>query len=93
EVRIQLGDLVTGKVAMRASAQRGDYYRVAFDTHDGTPRLTALELRVAGRTFGAIWFRAPGAEHGAYYTLDGSPLEAAAFTMPVKWTRISSFFG
>ncbi|MDI9682726.1 M23 family metallopeptidase, partial [Burkholderia cenocepacia] len=30
---------------------------------------------------------------GAYYTLDGSPLEAAAFTMPVKWTRISSFFG
>ena len=54
--------------------------------------LTALELRVAGRTFGAIWFRrAPGAEHGAYYALDGSPLEAAAFTMPVKWTRISSF--
>ncbi|MCU9954812.1 M23 family metallopeptidase [Burkholderia sp. BKH01] len=93
EVRIQLGDLVTGKVALRASAQRGDYYRVAYDTNDGTPRLTALELRVAGRTFGAIWFRAPGAEHGAYYTLDGSPLEAAAFTMPVKWTRISSFFG
>ena len=92
EVRIQLGDLVSGKVAMRASAQRGDY-RVAFDTSDGTPRLTALELRVAGRTFGAIWFRAPGAEHGAYYALDGSPLEAAAFTMPVKWTRISSFFG
>ncbi|HIC7207559.1 M23 family metallopeptidase [Burkholderia stabilis] len=93
EVRIQLGDLVSGKVAMRASAQRGDYYRIAFDTNAGTPRLTALELRVAGRTFGAIWFRAPGAEHGAYYTLDGTPLEAAAFTMPVKWTRISSFFG
>ncbi|RDT03357.1 ATP-binding cassette domain-containing protein [Burkholderia contaminans] len=93
EVRIQLGDLVTGKVAMRASAQRGDYYRVAYDTNNGTPHLTALELRVAGRTFGAIWFRAPGAEHGAYYALDGSPLEAAAFTMPVKWTRISSFFG
>ncbi|MCO8628150.1 M23 family metallopeptidase [Burkholderia multivorans] len=93
EVRIQLGDLVSGKVAMHASAKRGDYYRVAFDTRGEAPRLTALELRVAGRTFGAIWFRAPGAEHGAYYTLDGAPLEAAAFTMPVKWTRISSFFG
>ncbi|KWF26064.1 M23 family metallopeptidase [Burkholderia pseudomultivorans] len=93
EVRIQLGDLVSGKVEMRASAKRGDYYRLAFDENDGVPRLTALELRVAGRTFGAIWFRAPGAEHGAYYTLDGAPLEAAAFTMPVKWTRISSFFG
>ncbi|KWF57959.1 M23 family metallopeptidase [Burkholderia pseudomultivorans] len=93
EVRIQLGDLVSGKVEMRASAKRGDYYRLAFDENDGVPRLTALELRVAGRTFGAIWFRAPGAGHGAYYTLDGAPLEAAAFTMPVKWTRISSFFG
>ncbi|AOI98029.1 M23 family metallopeptidase [Burkholderia sp. LA-2-3-30-S1-D2] len=93
EVRIQLGDLVTGKVDMRAGARRGDYYRLAYDTNNGTPHLTALELRVAGRTFGAIWFRAPGADHGAYYTLDGAPLEAAAFTMPVKWTRISSFFG
>ncbi|WP_457566831.1 M23 family metallopeptidase [Burkholderia vietnamiensis] len=93
EVRIQLGDLVTGKMAMRASAQRGDYYRIAYDTNNGTPHLTAVELRVAGRRFGAIWFHAPGAEHGAYYTLDGAPLEAAAFTMPVKWTRISSFFG
>ncbi|MGS0894202.1 M23 family metallopeptidase [Burkholderia stagnalis] len=93
EVRIQLGDLVSGKVAPRAGAQRGDYYRVAFDASNGTPRLTAFELRVAGRTFGAIWFRPPGAEHGAYYALDGAPLEAAAFTMPVKWTRISSFFG
>ena len=46
EVRIQLGDLVTGKVAMRASAQRGDYYRVAYDTNNGTPHLTALELRL-----------------------------------------------
>lgn len=93
EVRIQLGDLVSGKVPMRDSAQRGDYYRVAFDTTGSAPRLTALELRVAGRTFGALWFKPPGADKGAYYLLDGTPLEAAAFTMPVKWTRISSFFG
>ncbi|KVN56535.1 peptidase [Burkholderia stagnalis] len=93
EVRIQLGDLVSGKVPMRESAHRGDYYRVAFDTTRSAPRLTALELRVAGRTFGALWFKPPGADKGAYYMLDGTPLEAAAFTMPVKWTRISSFFG
>ncbi|WP_232446801.1 M23 family metallopeptidase [Burkholderia ubonensis] len=93
EVRIQLGDIVSGKVPMRESAHRGDYYRLAFDTTQGAPRLTALELRVAGRTFGALWFKPPGADKGAYYTLDGAPLEAAAFTMPVKWTRISSFFG
>ncbi|MXN73566.1 peptidoglycan DD-metalloendopeptidase family protein [Burkholderia sp. 4701] len=93
EVRIQLGDLVSGKVPMRESAHRGDYYRVAFDVTGSAPRLTALELRVAGRTFGALWFKPPGADKGAYYLLDGTPLEAAAFMMPVKWTRISSFFG
>ncbi|TCW87305.1 peptidase [Burkholderia sp. SRS-46] len=93
EVRIQFGDLVSGKVPMRESAHRGDYYRVAFDASGSTPRLTALELRVGGRTFGALWFKPPGADKGAYYMLDGTPLEAAAFTMPVKWTRISSFFG
>ncbi|CAN0620617.1 murein DD-endopeptidase [Burkholderia multivorans] len=93
EVRIQLGDIVTGKLPMRASAQRGDYYRLAFDTTDGASRLTALDLRVAGRTFGAVWFKPPGADKGAYYAFDGTPLEADAFTMPVKWTRISSFFG
>ncbi|WP_179404167.1 M23 family metallopeptidase [Burkholderia guangdongensis] len=93
EVAIQLGDLVSGKIPMHADAQPGDRYRIAFDSVDGTPRVTALELHVAGRTFGAVWFVPPGATQGAYYTFDGAPLEAAAFEMPVQWTRISSPFG
>lgn len=93
EVRIQIGDLVTGKLRLHARAQAGDRYRIAFDTSAGTPRVTALELRAGGRAFGALWFKPPGAPEGAYYAFDGRPLDGAAFTMPVRSTRISSYFG
>ncbi|KGV09245.1 peptidase M23 family protein [Burkholderia pseudomallei MSHR4503] len=93
EVRIQIGDLIAERVRAHAHAQRGDRYRIAFDAAAGKPRVTALELRVAGRRFGAIWFKPPGASSGAYYAFDGAPLEAPALAMPVVSTRISSYFG
>ncbi|MHA7574052.1 M23 family peptidase, partial [Burkholderia pseudomallei] len=64
EVRIQIGDLIAERVRAHAHAQRGDRYRIAFDAASGKPRVTALELRVAGRRFGAIWFKPPGAGGG-----------------------------
>ncbi|AOJ01781.1 peptidase [Burkholderia mayonis] len=93
EVRIQIGDLISDRVHSHANAQPGDRYRIAFDAASGKPRVTALELRVAGRKFGAIWFKPPGAAGGAYYAFDGQPLDAPALTMPVVSTRISSYFG
>ncbi|MGV4696733.1 M23 family metallopeptidase, partial [Burkholderia pseudomallei] len=93
EVRIQIGDLIAERVRAHAHAQQGDRYRIAFDAASGKPRVTALELRVAGRRFGAIWFKPPGASSGAYYAFDGAPLDAPALAMPVVSTRISSYFG
>lgn len=93
EVRIQIGDLISDRVHSHADAQPGDRYRIAFDSASGKPRVTALELRVAGRKFGAIWFKPPGAAGGAYYAFNGQPLDAPALTMPVVSTRISSYFG
>ncbi len=93
EVRIQIGDLIADRVQSHASARQGDRYRIAFDAASGKPRVTALELRVAGRRFGAVWFKPPGAASGAYYAFDGEPLDAPALTMPVVSTRISSYFG
>lgn len=93
EVRIQIGDLIADRVQSHANAQPGDRYRVAFDAASAKPRVTALELRVAGRRFGAVWFKAPGAASGAYYAFDGAPLDAPALTIPVVSTRISSYFG
>ncbi|MGN4154580.1 M23 family metallopeptidase [Burkholderia gladioli] len=93
EVRIQVGDLVAAQLRTHAAAQTGDRYRIAYETTREGPRLTAIEVRAAGKRFGAMWFRPPGAEHGAFYTFDGAPLEAAALSMPVLATRISSPFG
>ncbi|MCM2493369.1 M23 family metallopeptidase [Burkholderia glumae] len=93
EVRIQLGDLVATHTHPHAAAQPGDRYRLAYAITPDGPRLTALDLRSAGRHFGALWFRPPGATHGAFYRYDGTPLEAAALIMPVAATRISSPFG
>ncbi|MET5012620.1 hypothetical protein AAHH80_36110, partial [Burkholderia pseudomallei] len=60
EVRILIGDLIAERVRAHAHGQRGDRYRIAFDAASGKPRVTALELSVAGRRFGAIWFNPPG---------------------------------
>ncbi|KVE34012.1 M23 family metallopeptidase [Burkholderia sp. TSV86] len=112
EVRIQIGDLIMNRVKAHASAQPGDYYRIAFDSapNSGTsaapdaadtpdaatprrPHVVALDLRVAGRTFGMLWFKPPGATAGAYYAFDGQPLDAPSLVEPVVSTRISSYFG
>ncbi len=109
EVRIQIGDLVMNRVKAHASAQPGDYYRIAFDSAPDAaapaaaeasdaaaphrPRVVALDLRVAGRSFGVLWFKPPGATAGAYYAFDGQPLDAPSLVEPVVSTRISSYFG
>ncbi|KAF1028975.1 MAG: Murein DD-endopeptidase MepM [Burkholderia plantarii] len=93
QVRIQIGDLLDGHLHAHAPARTGDRYRVAFDTTPDGAQLTALEVRSTGQRFNALWFRPPGSAHGAFYTFDGAPLEAAALAMPVIATRISSPFG
>ncbi len=93
EVRIQIGDLLPPQLRTHAAALTGDRYRVAWAATPVGPQLTTLEVRVAGRRFAAMWFQPPGAAHGAFYSFDGKPLEAAALTMPVLAERISSPFG
>lgn len=93
EIRIQVGDLIPAQMRTHAPALRGDRYQVGWQGTPHGPQLTALDVRIAGRKFSAMWFQPPGAAHGAFYTFDGTPLEAAALTMPVIATRISSPFG
>ncbi|WP_414449510.1 M23 family metallopeptidase [Burkholderia sp. 22PA0099] len=93
EIRIQVGDLIPVQMRTHAPALTGDRYRVGWVSTPQGPQLTALDVRIAGRKFSAMWFQPPGAAHGAFYTFDGTPLEAAALTMPVIATRISSPFG
>jgi murein DD-endopeptidase MepM/ murein hydrolase activator NlpD len=92
-VRAQLGQVLAGRVDLHARARHGDRYRIAFDHASRAPRLTALDLRIAGRALRVLWFKPPGHARGAYYTFDGAPLAAKAVTLPVIGARMSSPFG
>jgi murein DD-endopeptidase MepM/ murein hydrolase activator NlpD len=91
----QIAALFSGHVDPDAHAQPGDTFRLMLDAVDGqeTPRIASIELRLHGETYDALWFTAPGAAHGAYYTLDGSLLAGTPFAMPLDYRRVSSPFG
>ncbi|WP_322046798.1 M23 family metallopeptidase [Paraburkholderia sp. J67] len=94
-VATQIETLFAGRVDLDAHAQAGDTFRVMLDQVDGlmTPRIASIALRLQGATYDALWFRAPGAARGAYYTLDGALLAGKPFAMPLDYRRVSSPFG
>jgi len=91
----QIGEIFAGRVDVDASAEAGDEYRIVMDTTDDPdePRIASIEVRLNGRAYDAMWFRAPGAAHGSYYTLDGTLLAGEPFAMPLDFRRVSSPFG
>ncbi|MFP6562812.1 M23 family metallopeptidase [Paraburkholderia sp. B3] len=95
EVAAQISRIFGHRVDVDARAQAGDMYRIVMDTPDGPaePRIEAIEVRSQGQTYDALWFAAPGAAHGAYYTPEGMPLADNRFAMPLDYRRISSPFG
>ncbi|WP_088511310.1 M23 family metallopeptidase [Burkholderia ubonensis] len=99
DVIAQVEHAWSGRVAMRATARKGDrfnvrYERVATRGRNGAEwRLVAAELTLRGERHTAVWFAAPGRPNGDYYTFDGRPLAEQRFAMPVRYVRISSPFG
>ena len=91
----QIGEIFAGRVDVDAAAQAGDEYRIVMDNSDESagPRIASIEVRLNGRAYDAMWFAAPGAEHGSYYTLDGTLLAGEPFAMPLDFRRVSSPFG
>lgn len=94
-VAAQIATLFTGHVDPDAPAQPGDTFRVMLNFADGSdaPRIASISLLLQGETYDALWFTAPGAGHGAYYTLDGKLLAGRPFAMPLDYRRVSSPFG
>jgi len=56
-------------------------------------RISAVEITLAGRTYSAVWFVAPGRTDGDYFSFDGKRLVAQPFAMPLNYVRVSSPFG
>ncbi|WP_241023519.1 M23 family metallopeptidase [Paraburkholderia sp. Ac-20340] len=94
-IAAQIDTLFAGHVDLDAPAQPGDTYRVMLDSADNpqAPRVASISLRLHGETYDALWFTAPGASRGAYYTLDGALLTGKPFAMPLDYRRVSSPFG
>ncbi|WP_321876356.1 M23 family metallopeptidase [Paraburkholderia bannensis] len=94
-VAAQIATLFAGHVDLDAHAQPGDTFRVMLDLADDpdAPRVASVELHWQGQTYDALWFVAPGAAQGAYYTLDGALLAGRPFAMPLNYRRVSSPFG
>jgi murein DD-endopeptidase MepM/ murein hydrolase activator NlpD len=91
----QIGEIFAGHVDVDATAQAGDEYRIVMDDADESaePRIASIEVRLNGRAYNAMWFTAPGATRGSYYTLDGTLLAGEPFAMPLNFRRVSSPFG
>lgn len=94
-VAAQIATLFAGHVDLDAHAQPGDTFRVMLDRAEGldAPRISSIELHWQGETYDALWFVAPGAARGAYYTLDGTLLGGRPFAMPLDYRRVTSPFG
>jgi murein DD-endopeptidase MepM/ murein hydrolase activator NlpD len=99
DLAAQLGRIFAGRLDATKPAQAGDYYRIVYERAAGkragasSARVTAVELRLAGRTYQAVWFVAPGRTAGDYYSFDGQRLLAEPFAMPLNYVRVSSPFG
>ncbi|WP_109479567.1 M23 family metallopeptidase [Paraburkholderia sp. C35] len=91
----QIGGIFAGHVDVDAPAQAGDEYRIVMDSahQTGASRIASLEIRLNGRVYDALWFTAPGASQGAYYSFDGAPIASEPFAMPLDYRRVSSPFG
>ncbi|MEM5340829.1 M23 family metallopeptidase [Paraburkholderia azotifigens] len=91
----QIGAIFAGRVDVDAQAQAGDEYRLVMAPADESaePRIASLEVRLNGRAYDALWFTAPGAAQGAYYTPDGALIASEPFAMPLNYGRVSSPFG
>jgi hypothetical protein len=98
DLAAQLARILAGQLDTTRPAQADDYYRIVYEPVAGNQgvtrrRVTALEMRFAGRTYRAVWFVARGQATGDYYSFDGQRLAAEPFAMPLNYVRVSSPFG
>lgn len=99
DLAAQVDRIFAGRLDATKPAQAGDSYRIVYEQdgrdQSGAPRrrVSAVEIRLAGQTYRAVWFVVPGRTTGEYYSFDGERLVAQPFAMPVNYARISSPFG
>lgn len=97
-IALQLPEVLGSKVDFMKDIQKGDKFRVIYETysHDGqqvgSGKLLAVEFENSGKVHNALWF-APDNKGGGYYDFNGNSSQRAFLRNALKFTRISSTFG
>ena len=97
-VAVQLAELFSADIDFRRALRKGDRFSVVYETleADGEPlragRVLSAEFVNNGKAHQAVWFQQPGADKGAYYTLDGQSKRRAYLASPLEFSRVTSGF-
>lgn len=97
-IALQIPEILGSKVDFMKHIQKGDKFRVVYETysHDGQQvaagKVLAVEFENRGKVHNALWF-APDNKGGGYYDFDGNSSQRAFLRNALKFTRISSTFG
>ncbi|MDE1179730.1 M23 family metallopeptidase [Paraburkholderia sp.] len=99
DIPAQLQRIFAGRLDTRAKARDGDTYRIVYEaagasgSSSDNARVKAVDIRLGGVAYRAVWFVAPGRATGDYYSFDARRITAQPFSTPVNFRRISSAFG
>lgn len=94
----QMVEIFSNDVDFRRELHRGDRFDVVYESLEGdgeplrTGRILSAQYVNGGTPYSAVWFQAPGASKGAYYTLDGQSLTRQFLAAPLQFSRVSSGF-
>ena len=112
-IATQLAEIFAGDIDFHRALRKGDRFSVVYETleGDGEPlragRVLSAEFVNGGKTFQALWFKAPVTDSGVnadggrvadsrskggYYTFDGQSLRRAFLASPMQFSRVTSGF-
>jgi murein DD-endopeptidase MepM/ murein hydrolase activator NlpD len=97
-VAVQMAEIFSGDIDFHRSLRKGDRFHVVYEAleADGEPlkfgRVLSAEFVNNGKSYAAIWFQEPGANKGAYYSVNGESLRKAYLASPLEFSRITSGF-
>lgn len=97
-VATQVAEMFSSEIDFRRSLRKGDRFSIVYETleADGEPlrsgRVLSAQFHNNGKTHEAMWYQPPGAEKGAYFSLDGKSLRRAYLSSPLEFSRVTSGF-
>ena len=97
DLAVQLADIY-GWAVNFYRINKGDWFKITYERKEvdgelvGAGKILSAIFSHHGKEYQAHYFKAEGADKGAYYDQDGKSLRRAFLKAPLKYSRISSRF-